>query len=106
MIAAATVSSFHAATVVAQVEKIANRGRFGSISNVLLDAAQKSVSLVMLASAEARGPPSANVVQQVRTRGGSDTAVADAHTPNAPESDMTTYVAAARLRVTAKLPQG
>eukprot|EP00904_Undaria_pinnatifida_P003680 jgi/Undpi1/13312/HiC_scaffold_8.g02973.m1 len=89
-----------------QVEKLANRGRFGSISNVLLDAAQKSVSLVMLASAEARGPPSANLAQVVRTRGGIDTGVADALTPNVSESDMTKYVAAARLRVTAKLPQG
>lgn len=100
------MSAFHAATFAAQVEKLANRGRFGSISNVLLDAAQKSVSLVMLASAEARGPPSANLAQVVRTRGSIDTGVADALTPNVSESDMTKYVAAARLRVTAKLPQG
>lgn len=102
-IAAALAST---STVFAQVEKIANRGGFGSTSNVHVDAAHKSISLVMFASAEARRPPSAIVAQQVGSRGGSNAGVTDAHAPNGLESDMTKYVAAARLRVTAKLSQG
>ncbi|CAM9282771.1 unnamed protein product, partial [Laminaria digitata] len=89
-----------------QVEKIANRGGFGSTSNVHVDAAQKSISLVMLASAEARRQPSANESKHVGSRGGSDAGVTDAHAPTALESDMIKYVAAARLRMTARLSQG
>lgn len=94
----------HTTTVSAQVEKIAIRGGFGRTSNVHVDAAQKSISLVMIASAEARRPPSANVAQQAGSRDVSDAGIADAHTSNGLESDMTKYVA--RLRVTAKLSQG
>lgn len=89
-----------------QVEKIANRSGFGSTSNVHVDAAQKSISLVLLASAEARRPPSANESKRVGSRGGSDAGVTDAHAPTALESDMIKYVAAARLRMTARLSQG
>lgn len=103
---AAALASSHTTVASAQIEKIANRGGFGSTSNVHVDAAQKSISLVMLASAEARRPPSASVAQQIGSRGGSDAGVTDAHAPNALESDMTKYVAAARLRVTAKISQG
>lgn len=103
---AAALVSFHTFIVLGQVEKIANRGGFGSTSNVHVDAAHKSISLVMFASAEARRPPSTNVAQQAESCGDSNAGVTDAHAPNDLESGTTKYVAAARLRVTAKLSQG
>lgn len=100
-VAGATVSA-HVAEH-SQVERGAIRGVFGPVSDVRLHMAQNVVILIMIASAEASPPFSAPMAQQRASGGLSGSSdAASGNTPGA--SGAVTYIATARLQVTAKLP--
>ncbi|CAM9093821.1 unnamed protein product [Ectocarpus fasciculatus] len=89
-----------------QVENFARRGGFGSVRSLDLQVAQKCISLVMDARAEATRPPTAHEAEPLGIRDHRDREPGTEEAPHTPKGGTYLVQATSWLRVTARVQPG